>query len=254
MPLPIFLIIGAPRCGTTALYRALMQHPQIFMSPEKEPHFFAFEGEVIKWNGPRASNIDRYWRTRTTSLKEYEKLFDKAGTAKALGEASPCYMTVPRACQRIRYYIPRAKLIAILRNPVDRAYSHFCHCVRRGFEPILDFGEALQKEDERTAKDWGLPWYYKQNGLYYKQLKGYYNLFSKKQLRVYLYDDFAADPFSVLRDIFHFLNVDDSFSPNLKIRPNLNTGIPAKCGLSTVMQNIRSHFISFYSLPASMLK
>ncbi len=121
--------------------------------------------------------------------------------------------------------MPEAKLIAILRDPAERAYSNFLHQVRDGREPLSDFAEALQAEEDRIQSNWGPLWHYKQTGFYYAQLKRYYDVFKREQIKVYLYEDLNDDPISVLRDAYGFLGVDDAFTPDVSMRYNVS-GVP----------------------------
>ena len=141
MPMPNFLVIGAAKSGTTALYHTLKQHPQIFMSPVKEPHFFAFEGERPVYCGPGDREL---FNPRVVfRLEDYVRLFDGLRAQTAVGEASVQYlMRSDAAAARIRQHIPRAKLIAILRQPADRAYSHYIMLRSQGLER-LSFTQAL---------------------------------------------------------------------------------------------------------------
>src|SRR3712207_6354190 len=146
MTMPNFLIIGAMKSGTTALYYYLEQHPEIYMSPVKEPNFFSSQEQE---NAADA----------VTDIGTYQHLFRGVSGEKAIGEASHSYLYEPGAAAEIRRYLPEAKLIAILRNPIDRAYSHFLHMVRSGTEPLDDFAQALQEEvvgirKERTFQDY----------------------------------------------------------------------------------------------------
>lgn len=206
--LPNFLIIGAAKGGTTSLYEYFNQHPEIYMSPVKEPRFFALENDELNFQNPdRAIN-----QTSITTLSEYLKLFDKVNREVAIGEASPLYMYSPKAVERIAYYIPDTKLIAILRNPVDRAYSCYKHLI--ALEPY-SFTEALKFENDRIKKNWAHLWHYRQGGYYYIQLQRYFQRFDRQQIRVYLFDDLKLDPLSIIHDAFEFLNVNSSFVPDL---------------------------------------
>jgi hypothetical protein len=223
MTLPNFLIIGAMKSGTTALYYYFEQHPQIYMSPIKEPNFFCFE-EQENLNGQSIS-----------SITAYRDLFKHASGEKAIGEASHCYLYEPKAAARIRDYVPEAKLIAVLRNPIDRAYSHFLHRVRDGTEPLTDFAHALQEEEvgayqERSFQD------YIGRGLYYGQLKRYFDTFDRHQVRVYLYEDLSSAPLDMLRDAFRFLGVDDSFVPDVSLRRNVS-GYPKYETVDKLLRN-----------------
>src|SRR5580704_17949873 len=133
MTLPNFFIIGAARSGTTALYEYLRQHPQIYMSPIKEPNYFAFYGQGIHYRGPRDQELVR--SSYVPSLKAYEAQFSGVAKEIAVGEASPWYLYLPEAPERIRRKVPDAKLAAILRNPVDRAFSAFSVLQLQAREP-----------------------------------------------------------------------------------------------------------------------
>jgi hypothetical protein len=209
MTMPNFLIIGAMKSGTTALYYYLEQHPQIYMSPVKEPNYFC--------SGEQENSVGN----SATRIGDYQDLFKDVSGEKAIGEASHCYLYEPEAAARIQDYIPDAKLIAVLRNPVDRAYSHFLHMVRNGSEPLTDFAQALREEEtggyqKRNLQD------YVGRGRYYDQLKRYFNTFSRDQIKVYLYEDLSNAPVDILQDAFRFLGVDDSFVPDVSLRRNVS--------------------------------
>lgn len=219
--LPNFLIIGAAKAGTTALYSYLRQHPDVFLSPDKEPQFFALEGERLSFRGP-GTTINE---TAVTRIEDYRALFADVRGEAAVGEASALYLYLPKAADRIRHYIPEARLIAVLRNPVDRAYSSFMHLRREDREPLTDFRAALQAEPERIRANWGFLWRYEALGRYHVQLQRYYDRFPREQILVLLYDDFRKDNARVLRDVFRFLRVDDAFQPDTSLEHNVS-GIP----------------------------
>ena len=212
MTMPNFFIVGAQKAGTTSLYYYLKQHPQIYMSPRKEPHFF----EGMHWDFYRPGRM----ALPVTDLADYQALFEGVTDEKAIGEASASYLYSPKAPTLIKRSIPYARLIAILRNPADRAYSNFLHCVRAGRESIVDFAEALRVEEERIKGNWGPLWHYKQKGFYYAQVKRYLDTFGRDPFRVWLYEDLRAKPLDVLRDVLEFLEVDDTFAPDMSIEHN----------------------------------
>jgi hypothetical protein len=215
MTLPNFLIIGAARSGTTALHRYLHQHPQIYMSPVKEPNFFAVVGSETGVAPPKEGMARRLTRrpltvVRISDLDSYRALFQPVIDEVAIGEASPHYLITPGTPERIRHYVPDAKLIAILRNPVDRAYS--AHSVRwlYGGQDRARFGQTIRD----------IYW-----GFYYTHLRRYFSIFGRAQIKIHLYEDFRADPAGVLQDIFQFLGVRDTFVPDLSVRYNVG-GMP----------------------------
>ncbi|HUI25386.1 MAG TPA: sulfotransferase [Candidatus Kryptonia bacterium] len=224
MPWPNTLLIGAMKSGTSSVYEYLRQHPQIYMSPIKEPEFFAFE---------TAPNFVGFKDDRIPYVIDataYRALFDGVNREIAIGEASTIYLYWPTAAERIRRLAPDAKLIAILRHPVDRAYSNFVQLVRHRHESLMDFGAALREEESRVARRWGPRWHYKRRGLYGEQLQRYFDRFAPERLRVYLYEDLNRDAIAVLQDIFRFIGVDDSFKPDVSMRFNVS-GVPMSPGL-----------------------
>jgi hypothetical protein len=223
-PLPNFLVIGVQKSGTTALYHYLNQHPQIYMSPVKEPYFFVFENEELNFRGPRDQEI--LSEMVVTEIRAYRELFRNVSSETAVGEASAGYLHSSRALERIRCYVPDAKLIAVLRDPAERAYSSFLHMVRDGREPLSDFEQALEAEETRIRDNWGPIWHYKQKGFYYGQLKRYFEAFGRDQVEVYLYEeDLKDNPLGMLQDTFRYLGVDDAFVPDMSLRHNIS-GVP----------------------------
>jgi hypothetical protein len=220
MVMPNFFIIGAQKAGTTSLYYYLKQHPQVYMSPRKEPFFFNHElnanGEVVneKFGGPGAPP------PKFANIREYQTLFRGVSSEKAIGEASVLYIYAPGTAQRIKRYVPGARLIALLRNPADRAYSAFLHAVRIGREPLTDFAQALQEEEDRIRENWHYVFHYRTRGLYYPQLERYYELFGREKLGVWLYEDLRDDPVGVVQSVFRFLGVDDTFTPDTSSKHN----------------------------------
>lgn len=235
MTLPNFLVIGAHKAGTTALYNYLKQHPQVYMSPAKEPRFFALEGKNLEFLGPKK---DPGNRCRFTTLEAYRELFQGVSSEVAIGEASTLYLYSQEAPKRIQHYIPDAKLIAILRNPIKRAYSNFVHAMQDDREVLTDFIQAFQEEEDRIRGGWGPFWHYKQKGFYYVQLKQYFDLFDQNQIKVYLYEDLQSEPSIVLQDIFRFLGVDDRFTPDVSSRYNVS-GIPRNMPLDKLLGSRR---------------
>ena len=209
MVFPNFLIIGAAKSGTTSLYSYLNQHPQIYMSSVKEPRFFALEGKEINYQGP-AKVINQ--KTINT-LEEYESLFDGVQNETAIGEASTLYLYHPKAVKKIKQYIPQVKLIAILRDPVKRAFSSYQHLLRDGYE-TLSFAAALKAEKERIADNYPPLWHYQQRGFYYQQLSQYFAEFPAEQIKVYLYEDLIQNSHLMLEDMFGFLGVEPKFQPD----------------------------------------
>ncbi len=232
MTLPNFLVIGAAKSGTTALYRYLRQHPEIFMSDRKEPHHFSYTEITKNTNGP-----SDYIRSAITDFEEYEHLFDKVNHEKAIGEASPTYIYVPGTAERIFKKVPNTRLVAILRNPADRAYSAYMHLIRDARETVTDFGEALALEEERIKNNWGPIYHYTNAGFYYEQLTRFYKVFPADKIKVFIYDDFVSKPFLVMQELFKFLEVDYSFIPDTSSKPNVS-GKPRNKSWQKIMDTL----------------
>lgn len=209
--LPNFIIIGAPRSGTTALYKTIRQHPEIYMSPIKEPMFFAFSQEKYHFEPGMAA----IFRHTVRNPQQYLLLFAAATNQRAIGEASNIYLRTPWAAQRIHATLPTCQLIAVLRNPVERAYSHYSYMARLGLDRAPDFGEALRLE--RTEPENRDPFFlYTKMGYYAAQLQVYFELFPRERIRIFLYEDWNDTPRAMLKDLFGFLEVDDTVTPELQ--------------------------------------
>lgn len=207
--LPNFLIVGAAKSGTTSLYYYLKQHPQIYMSPVKEPRFFISHFLEFPRRGVRDDIGDAHM---VKDIDEYKRLFSGVISETRIGEASAVYLyyyenTVPV----IKKVLGDIKIIIILRNPIDRAYSHYMYSIRDGREN-LSFEDALAEEEKTIKNDWGPYPYYTDIGFYYKQVKAYLENFS--QVKVCLFDDLKEDTIGLLKDVYNFLDVDSAFVPN----------------------------------------
>ena len=149
--MPDFLVIGAPKAGTTALHAALARHPGLYMSAIKEPKFFLSDGPPPTKGGPgdALTYREHVWRR-----PDYEALFDPAPPGTLSGESTPLYLYDQAAMRRIRDTLPGAKLIVIIRDPVERAHSNWTHLWSAGLEPVGDFIRACAEEERRTAAGW----------------------------------------------------------------------------------------------------
>lgn len=221
MTLPNFLVIGAAKSGTTSLHFYLAQHPQVFMCPVKEPGFFAFEGEDSQRKDPwRAGGIHPV----ITDLHTYQSLFGEVTDQAAIGEVSPAYLVRPKACERIQHYIPHARLIAVLRNPIERAYSAFLMQRLYSDRPVADFAQLIKTK--ALARHAGVTGETRIDaGFYYQHLRRYYDRFSPGQMRIYLYEDLKEKALSTLQDMFAFLQINETFQPDTSIR-HMSGGVP----------------------------
>lgn len=214
---PNFFICGAARCGTTSLWEYLRQHPDIYMPPvmeHKEPSFFCDLYGFNEWH-------------------HYLYLFHTAGARKRVGEASTPYLTSPESAGRIKAAIPEAKLIISLRNPVVRAYSLYKWMHHNGYEKIPTFPQALEAEDawrmenDDFKKNNGQYYYnflYYHSGLFFQQVKRYFDTFGRQQVHVVIFEEFVKTPGEHVRDIFAFLEADPEFAPQIAVHnPSAST-------------------------------
>jgi hypothetical protein len=233
--LPNFFIVGAPKAGTTSLYAYLDQHPQIYMSPLKETHYFSLEvrPENIseEWRPHVARNmraIEEYLRGDmrekrfgglVTSWEDYLKLFRNVADEIAVGEASPHYLWSETAPHAIAARFPHARIIVNLRNPVDRAYSDYLHMVTDG-AIHRSFREQIEANLRCTDKQIGTAWPFLEYGHYHEQLQRYLNEFPRSQIHISFYDDLERAPARLLSDLFAFLGVDPDFAADISQRHN----------------------------------
>ena len=225
--LPNFFVIGAYKSGTTSLYEYLAQHPQVFLPRVKEPNYFAFAAPGEKRETP-------VFQKSVKTLDEYEALYEKAGGFVAIGDVSPEYMTSHSACRTIRASVPHARLIAILRNPVERAYSDYLMYRRDGKEHLADFSQALEAQAERAAR-LDPTGFYISTGFYGEQLARYYELFPAAQIKVFLLEELQSDGPRVLSRMFEFLGVDPAFVPG-KLTVHNRSGVASSYWIGKLFQ------------------
>lgn len=204
--LPDVLIVGAQKAGTTALYNHLVKHPDIFPSYRKEVHYFDH-------NYQKGTNWYRAFFPKSSEKQAHEKL----GKVFRTIDASPYYMVHPHVAKRAKELLPNAKVIFILRDPIDRAISHYNHEIRKGTEslPIEDAfhkePERINGEHEKMMKDenYASPAFnqfsYIKRGKYIEQLKNWEQYFGKDQIKVSIYDDFVENPQKVMDEVFEFI-------------------------------------------------
>jgi len=202
--LPQFLIIGAQKAGTSSLYSHLIQHPEVLAATRKETGFFSQKYE-------KGSS---WYRTRFPSIENIDRGF-------VSGEATPEYFFHPHAARRIHHLLPDIRLILLLRNPVERAISHYYHCVKKGHEKLA-LEDALNAEDQRikdaTAeminddKIYSLDWQrysYKARGIYCRQLERYYDYFKRGQILIIHSKDLYESPAKVMKTVQDHIGISD---------------------------------------------
>lgn len=233
--LPDFLIIGAQKSGTSSLFALLSQHPQLSLSRRKEVHYFDWHFE---------KPLDWY------------KTWFPIDNGQLTGEATPIYMFHPHIAERVRKTLPTSKFIAVLRNPVDRAYAHYNMVCQKGFE-TLDFAKALAAEegrmrqglDELEKSSFSLTYQrfsYTQRGLYAEQLKRWCEYFDRDSLCVILYEDLINNTTDTYSQICSFLGLESI--PNVTL-PHHNAH-----SYAPMSEDIRKHLISWFAQPNAELE
>lgn len=214
---PDFLVVGAPKCGTTSMNFYLSQHPQIFIPPKKELHYFG---------------TDLHWRQDRKSREQYFEYFSDAQKDQTAGEASVYYLFSRQAAQEIKACNPNCRIICMLRDPMEMLPSFHSQLLRTGNEFLFDLNDALDAEVDRRAgkrlppelnpgMNQGL--FYSEIAKYSIQLRRYIKFFGRHRIHVILYDDFEADPAKVYGEVLQFLGV-ESFEPDFQ-RLNANRRI-----------------------------
>ncbi len=231
--LPNFFLAGAPKAGTTSLYHYLAQHPQIYMSPIKEPCYFSLEfrpencGEVLRPDVDRSQReLRRYLSgpmpTRPFggmigNWEDYQRLFAGVRGEVAIGEASPGYLWSKTAARHIHSRIPQAKLLFVLRDPADRAFSQYLHVLASG-SIKRTFREHIEANLSNRLPLFSVDHPFLEFGIYVEPLRRYFELFPRENICVQLYDDYRAAPCQLFASIFSFLGVDPHFVPDVSQR------------------------------------
>lgn len=190
---PNFFVVGAQKAGTTSLYVHLKRHPQVFLPSHKELRYFQPE------------------HRDSVTLDLYRTLYAGAKGYKAIGEVSPYYLVDPLVPARIREVAPGARIIIVLRDPVERAYSHYGNYRRSYYDPAESFREAVGRYENRSAREWHLSQEYIEDGLYYAQVRRYLDTFGRDQVLVLLFDDLAENPSELIARVAQHIGVDPDF-------------------------------------------
>jgi hypothetical protein len=206
---PDFIGIGAQKAGTSWIHACLYEHPQIYMPPEKELHFFS--------------------RHYSKGFAWYEEHFAKCPEGRLAGEFSPTYLYDPEAPQRMHAHLPDVKLIVCLRDPVERAVSAYRYAIKMGtIPPSVTFDEVVRT---RPA--------YVEHGFYHAQLTRYLKFFDKAQLLITIYEEISEDPARFIRDVYHFLGVDPGYHPSMLDRKvNASLGAARSTKLDQLMRGV----------------
>jgi hypothetical protein len=263
---PNFFVIGAAKCGTTTLYDFLEHHPEVYMSPIKEPHHFSkdiikenFSDEYKHYLKTRNVNLEEYlqtdlsrkiWEWYTEDFNQYIQLFKNVRNERAVGEISNGYLFSSVAAKEIKSQYPNAKIVMILRNPIERAYSHYLANVRDG-RTTLNFKDELIADSKKSAKGWCISHCYTEMGLYYDQVKRFTDVFEKDQIKIYLNDDLKKNAEAVAKDLFTFLGVNTKVDIDFHKKQN-EARLPKSAGFMKFITQTGLKRKIFRSMPKSI--
>lgn len=205
-----FFIVGAPKAGTTSLYHYLHEHPQVEMSLQKEPNYFSFK--AIQSQGLY------YKKNRIDTQKKYNGLFNFHKRDVIFGEGSVSYLFYPTVAQDIKEYNPSAKIIIMLRNPIDRAFSHYLMDYRLGLVSN-SFEDIINKKSKHKYAHLFYQQYI-QAGKYTAQIKRYFDVFDKENILLIDYEEFKSDVIGTVASVYTFLNVSAEFTANVGRKHN----------------------------------
>ncbi len=201
---PTFLVVGGARCGTSALVEGLRAHPAIFVTEPKEPHYFAFHATGAHFTAPGDEHTVN--RVSVTDRDAYLALYPREHDYVALGDGSVSTMYYhQQALPEVVATNPAMKLVVLLREPVDRAYSAYQYMRGRGLEPVEDFLDAVALEEERRAAGWHHMWHYTAMSYYADAIEAMQRVVPAEQLGVFFYDDLQSDYDGTLERVRGFL-------------------------------------------------
>jgi hypothetical protein len=263
---PNFFVIGAAKCGTTTLYDFLEQHPDVYMSPIKEPHHFSkdivmenFSTEYKHYLKTRNVNLNEYlqsdlsrkiWEWYISDYNQYLQLFKNVNSEKAIGEISNGYLFSEVAAKEIYATYPNAKIIMILRNPVERAYSHYLANVRDG-RTTLGFRDEIIDDEKKTRKGWCISHCYVEMGMYHDQIKRFIDVFPSSQIKIYLNDDLKKSASVVGKDLLSFLQVNLNATIDYSKKQN-EARLPKSAGIIKLITQTGLKRKIFRALPKKM--
>lgn len=210
MLLPNFVVIGAPKCGTTSLYYYLKQHPEVFLPQRKELHYFSYGHMCQLTGGPGDAHIVS---SACSDLDNYEQFYTDARADNAIGDISPSYFYFSDVSKKIKDELGSPKIIVLVRNPIEKAFSQYMHLIRDNRE-TLPFYDALMAEGQRIEDGWAALWRYAESSLYTDRIQQYIDTFGKDQVKIIRFDDLTASCYETLEDLFRYLDIDPSFRPD----------------------------------------
>lgn len=235
-------IVGAAKSGTTSLYNYLAQHPEVFFPNVKEPNYYS---------DAEAHNPSAYFKPKKGKFyhnkiikdpKIYFSIYDEVKEEKIIADSSPSYLWDKQAAKRIQADFPGAKIIILLRNPVERAFSQFLMDLKDGNQTEENFKQALLNDSKIQPKTWGVAHLYKEIGLYHDQVKRYLDIFGREQVKIIIYEEFVKDTGKHLSDICTFLNINTTCIDSIDYNKVYNSYVVPKGRMSKFILKYKNKF------------
>ncbi len=249
MGTPNFFIVGAAKSGTTSLYNYLDQHPDVYMSPIKEPHYFSKDIKLQDFNKEyrehntfdiikylAKNKLEKKHIAYINDLDSYLQLFREQRNEKCIGEMSSGYLYSKEAAQRIYDFNPHSKIIVILRNPIERTFSHWLMGLQIGLVKNQNFLDAVMQDYALEKKGWGISYTYIELGLYFEQIKRYYDIFPSNNIKIFLFDDLQENAKKVSAELFAFLDINLFESIDYNKKYNV-TKLPKNAFIKNLIHN-----------------
>ena len=219
---PDFLIIGAAKAGTTALFKAIGRHPRVFCPAAKEPRFLSYAGAPPAFRGPHGESHSRRVIARAS---DYHALFSECPPGSLACEASTEYLSCTRAPATAARFVPDVRLIVMLRHPVDRAFSQFLHHRAEDCEPLDSFEDAWEAGGGRVASGWRPSYDHRGRCLYAAHLERWRGHFPAERMLILFYEDWLQRPRDVLSRVWRHLGLEPIESP-VVTRENVTSRLP----------------------------
>lgn len=239
---PNLFLVGFPKAGTTTLSTMLSRHPDIFLPNVDEVHYFETQYKNLPYCGPGDMQS-----APLKSESEYLRLYGQ-GTERYLLDYTPSYIEHPEVAGDIYSFNPDAKIFIMLRNPVKRCFSNYCHQVRKGCED-LTFELALEAEERRKLDNWGMFWRYKENSFYYQRTRAYFDGFERSNIKVITTDELRDRPETISQEVLEWLDLDwadisVSGRYNVSGRPNWKHVLLQRLASISAIKNIGRKIVS----------
>lgn len=237
---PNLFIVGAPKAGTTTVAKVLSCHSDVFVPSIKEPHHFIME------NDPSAPGFHYLGLDVVKDQFDYLNLYKNAAAFRYRCDASTSYLQYFNAASNIKGKVSDAKIIILLRNPIERAFSQYFHNRRQRAEPIGTFEDALSAEALRKKDNFFKHYFYIDTGLYFAQVKNFIEVFGNENILVLFYEELNSNPKLFYLKIFNFLGINPLSNVNYSLYENRGEKVNDKSFLIKFYQKLKNNLLLYY--------